>query len=301
MQGVENGYFGYVNSDGTLEESLETQLADIEAECNAILPSTKSELFNWQSHAHRRIIARYVALLFQRATQARNVNEKQWEYIQKEFVKAVADDKFVGDLAISYGKRFNRDITLAEMRGHLQSNIEGMQRPSEAKNVFLEKLLLNTDFIQNILLDKPWQVWTAPIDVEFVTSDNPLISFVRLNNEVLHPGWGFRRPGVIAAFPLAPTTCLAMGPTGPEFVRFDAEHVMKINELIIRLCDSFVYSRTRSEEIRKLVDTRAGTAKYGFTAFVPSGTEMPSIGAFLRHHLGLPPEDEGFALTATPP
>jgi hypothetical protein len=299
VQGVEKGYFGYVNSDGTLEESLERQLANIEAECNAILPCTKSELFNWQSHAHRKTIARYAALLFQRATQARNVNEQHWDYIQKGFFEAVADDKLVADLATYYGRKFNRHFTLAEMRVYLQPTIEGMQRPSEAKNVFLEKLLWNTDFIQNDLLDKPWQVWTAPIGVEFATSDNPLISFVRLSNGMLHPGWGFRRPGVIAAFPLAPTTCLAMGPTGPEFVRFDAEHVMKINELIVCLCDRFVYSRTRSEEIRKLVDMRAGTAKYGVSAFVPSDTGMPSVGAFLRHHLGLPPEDGGIALTAS--
>jgi hypothetical protein len=44
LQGVENGYFGYVKPDGTLEESLETRLANLENECNDILPHAKSDL-----------------------------------------------------------------------------------------------------------------------------------------------------------------------------------------------------------------------------------------------------------------
>lgn len=119
---------------------------------------------------------------------------------------------------------------------------------------------------------------------------NPLISFVRLSNGELHPGWGFRQPGVIAAFPVAPTTCLAMGVRGPEFVTLDAVHVMKVNELVVRLCDRFVHSRARSEEIRKTVKACAGAAKYGVTAFMPVGKGMPSVRAFIRHYLGLAPE-----------
>ena len=291
VQGVENGYFGYVKPDGTLEESLEAQLASLEAECHEILPSAKSELFNWQSFSHRKTFASYVSLLFQRATQSRNVNEQHWDYVQKGFAEAISDDKYVADLAVHYGRRFNQDITITEMRGHLQRVAEGMQKPTEAKNLFLEKLLWNTEFIREILLEKKWQSWKAATGAEFVTSDNPVISFVRLPNDELHPGWGFRRQGVIVAFPLAPSACLAMGPTGPEFVTFDVQHVTKINELIVRLCDRFVYSRTRSEEILKLVDSVGGTAKYGVTAFMPTETGMPSIRAFIRHYLGLPPED----------
>ena len=211
VQGVENGYFGYVKPDGILEESLETQLASLESECHEILPSAKSELFNWQSFSHRRTFASYVSLLFQRATQSRNVNEQHWDYVRKGFAEAIADDKYVGDLAVHYGRKFNQDITIAEMRGHLQRVAEGMQKPSEAKNVFLEKLLWNAKFMQETLLEKKWQVWKAATGAEFVTSDNPVISFVRLPNDELHPGWGFRRQGVIVAFPLAPTACLAMG------------------------------------------------------------------------------------------
>lgn len=81
-----------------------------------------------------------------------------------------------------------------------------------------------------------------------------------------------------------------MGPNGPDRVTFDHKHLMMINEVTIRLADRFVYSRTPSEEIKKLVDEQCGTAKYGETAFLPVVVEMPSIKTFLRRHLGLSAE-----------
>src|SRR5260370_14988224 len=208
VQGVENGYFGYVKPDGILEESLETQLASLEAECHEILRSAKSELFNWRSFSHRKTFASYVSLLFQRATQSRNVNEEHWDYVQKGFAEAISDDKYVADLAVHYGRRFNQDITITEMRGHLQRVAEGMQRPAEAKNVFLEKLLWNTEFIREILLEKQWQVLKASTGAEVVRSGNQVISFVRLPNDELPPAWGFRRRGCVIALPRSTADCL---------------------------------------------------------------------------------------------
>jgi hypothetical protein len=290
VQGRENGYFGLVRPDGRLEESLESRLAKLEKECGDTLLCAKSELFCWSS-AHRNNLAFYASLLFQRATQSRNVNKKQWDSIQKDFAEAVADGKFLDDLAIHYSAKFNKQLTREELRGVLSRTLKKLRRPSEAKNTYLEKLLWQTEYIKNILLGKPWQIWRASAGTEFVTSDNPLVTFVRLSGDLLHPGYGFQRPGVVAAFPLAPSCCLAMGPNGPESVVFDHKHVMMINEVTVRLADRFVYSRTRDEEIRKLVDDQGGTAKYGETAFLPVGIEMPSIESFLRRHLGLSPED----------
>ena len=120
VQGVENGYFGYVKPDGTLEESLETQLARLEGECNELLPCTRSELFDWRSYLHRKTIAFYASLLFQRATQSRNVNKLHWNGIQKGFAEAIADDRFIEDLAAHYSVKFNKQITREELRGQLK-------------------------------------------------------------------------------------------------------------------------------------------------------------------------------------
>src|SRR5258708_2728264 len=78
VQGVENGYFGTVRPDGSLEESLEADLAEREKECGDAFVSAKSELFDWTSTSSRNKIAFYAALLFSRATQRRTLSANNW-------------------------------------------------------------------------------------------------------------------------------------------------------------------------------------------------------------------------------
>lgn len=289
-QGVENGYFGYVGPDGILEESLETRLATLEAECNEVLPLIKSDLFVW-SYTVKKKLAFYAALLFQRATQSRNISAKYWQTIQDGFAETIADEKFIVELADLLRARFKQETTPAALRTRLTILMESLRKPSEAKNAYLDRLLVTTEYIQSLLLIKPWQIWKAPLQSEFIASDNPVVTFIRLANRALNPGFGFQYPGVVVAFPVAPNTCLAMGPVGPETVKFDHTHVMLINEVIARLSDKFVYARTKSEEIQKLVDGCGGAAKYGESAFMPREPDLPSIKNFLRQHLGLPPDE----------
>src|SRR5581483_8586457 len=70
VQGVENGYFGFVRPDGSLEESFETELAQRENECNDVLVFAKSDLFHWPPGSREKL-AFYAALLYSRATQRR--------------------------------------------------------------------------------------------------------------------------------------------------------------------------------------------------------------------------------------
>jgi len=127
----------------------------------------------------------------------------------------------------------------------------------------------------------------CPDGVEFVTSDNPLVTFMPYGNGLLNPGHGFRKDGVVAAFPLAPNACLAMGVPGSESVVLDTEAVTRVNEVVVQLCDRFVYSKTFSEDIHNLVDELGGNKKYGESAFVPLGIVVPTVKNFLRQYLGL--------------
>jgi len=47
VQGRENGYFAFVQPDGTVEESFEAVLAAREGECNEILELARSPLYRW--------------------------------------------------------------------------------------------------------------------------------------------------------------------------------------------------------------------------------------------------------------
>jgi len=290
VQGVENGYFGFVRPNGSLEESLETYLADRERECGDVLVSAKSDLFDWTSTASRNKIAFYAALLFSRATQRRTFSARNWADIQKRFSELVDDDNYINDLAVHYAKRY-KEATPTATRNRLRKLAEGMKSESAAKNIFLTDLMENTEFIKGVLLEKPWCVWKPPLGSEFVTSDNPLITFIAVGNGEFAPGHGFGVPGAVAAFPLAPNAVLMMGISAKvQPYTVNTAQVMKLNETIIRLSDRYVYSRLHSADIAKMVDQYAGTARYGITAFLRAGVGMPNIGDFMRRHIGLNPQ-----------
>jgi hypothetical protein len=287
VQGRENGYFGYRRRDGSLDESLEVKLASLETECADTLTCGRSDLFDWSLTGHRNRLASYAALLFSRATQRREMSDKNWSSIQERFAAAINDDSYINDLAKHYGARLNRPVAATQIREDLKRIAGKMNTGSGHKNIFLQDLLTNTRLIQNMLIEKPWQLWKTSPECEFVTSDNPLVTFLRLPNGELHPGYGFRVEGVVAAFPLAPDACMGMGVHGPESVVLREDIVMKINEIIVRLCARFVYSRTRSDHVNELVQGQAGAAKYGVSAFLNTRQNKINVQDFMRKRLGI--------------
>jgi len=289
-QGVVNGYFGFVQPDGSLDESLEPELAKLENECNDVLAFAKSILFDW-SLSNRNKLTFYMGLLHSRATQRKEFTTFNWSNITKDYRDLIKDDKYIADLVMVYQQRFpNENVTADVIRNRLTELANGFEKPETIKNIFVRDVKNNADLIKETLINRPWQVWEAPEGTEFITSDNPLITFVPLPNGEFHPGHGFAKPETIVAFPLAPTACLVMGVPGPERVTKDVQSVNKINETVIRLCDRYVYSKTRLENIKKEVDEFAGTARYGKSAFVRVGEERPSVKDFFRRNLRLPEE-----------
>lgn len=131
-------------------------------------------------------------------------------------------------------------------------------------------------------------VLEAPEGSEFVTPDNPIVTFIKFKEDVWSPGHGFRKPGVIVAFPLSPSACLTIGDSGAEFQPVNAACVMRTNEVVVSCCDRFVYVKTQqSSEVHKLMDTVGGWSVPGKTAFLgePVGTEK--IEEHLRRTMGI--------------
>ncbi len=140
---------------------------------------------------------------------------------------------------------------------------------------------------KSFLVSKPWQVWLSPAHVEFVTSDDPLVTFLRITKDLWHPGHGFRVPNVVAAFPLAPSACLTMGIAGTAFQKVDQATVTRVNEIVVRCSDRFIYSKTRSGEIAQIVNDAARTSEPGKTAFMGEFPDEKRIEEYLRRNMGI--------------
>jgi hypothetical protein len=134
----------------------------------------------------------------------------------------------------------------------------------------VQDLLSVADAIKADSIPKPWQVWRSPAEAEFLTSDNLLVTFLRLTDEVWHPGLGFRVP--IA---------------GPESKDVDEATLQRVNEIVIRCSDRFVYSKTRSAKIEQMVNDCARTSVPGETAFVGQFPDEERIEAYVRRQMGI--------------
>jgi Protein of unknown function (DUF4238) len=281
VQGREKGYFGFINSDGTLEESFEQTLADRENECNEVLVCAKSHLFHWP-RGSREKLAFYAALLYRRATQSRSFAGNNWEKILQELRQSATDNQLVKELAECLGKRLNTPVSTEAMQNAILEWIKQAQTPAAATNSFLSDLLEMTEYIASLLLKKePWRILRPPDGEQFVTTDNPLITFVPIGNGLLHPGYGFRKEEAVAAFPLAPEACLVMGNAWSVPTTLDIGSLTSLNETLITICDRYTYSKTLSEQIQETVQKRAGICRYGVNALMPTGLNMPTAKQFL--------------------
>jgi hypothetical protein len=217
--------------------------------------------------------------------------------LSKLLILASGSLTLLTDLSACFTQRFSQDFTEEEIRDIVTKPFHEMRGPDAEKNQFLADLIGNAESIANLILNKPvWEIWQAPEGLEFITSDNPLVSAVMLRHGKFHPGYGFRKREIIALFPLAPAACLAAG----EFVAgtkgvvgyrsVKASIVTEINEAMLSISDRYVYSKTLSEEVRQAVDLYGGTIRYGVNALMPVDVKMPSVAeasAALRRVCGL--------------
>jgi hypothetical protein len=294
IQGKQNGYFAILQDDKSMDdEATEAAITALENECNDVLFCSKSELFDWSSSAYRRKLAFYAAFLYSRATQRRAHSKKMGMYTYEEFEKAADDAEFIQELANAVNTVAKRQVFTADaMRNSILKTVREGRDPKEMNTHFVSNVRWLAEYLAEFLIKKYWQVWRAPEGIEFVTSDNPVMSFIPLAHGPFHPGYGVNKQGVLTAFPLAPSACLIMG-VPPGFVEsraVDVGTVTRTNEALISICDKYVYSKTRSDQTQTLVQQYAGMFKYGENSLMPLGIELPSVRRYLRQMYGLDPD-----------
>ena len=171
-RGRENGYFGFILPDGTLDESVESELAQREGECNEVLFCARSGLFHWPSGSKEKI-AFYAALLHSRATQARDFNTKNLTVSFNLMKEAASDETLIQEIAQKLGAASD------DIRKGLELFSKRPPDKVAAKNNYLSNLTYNSEVKSQMLLKKtPWRVLRPPHGKEFITSDNPLVTFI---------------------------------------------------------------------------------------------------------------------------
>jgi hypothetical protein len=286
-QGYQNGYFAYVKEDGIADESFESHLAVLEDRCAEVLVSAKSQLFDLKSLAYKNQLGFYAGMLFARSTVRRKFSESNWAKLQTPFAQLESDENYLRDAAAHYSEVIGETVTLENITNAIRGVAATFTNKKLTGNSFIKDLLFHAEMLKGEVVPRPWQVLKAPARTEFITSDNPVVTFIKLEQDLWHPGHGLRKPGVVVAFPLAPTACLTIGVEGREFEEVDAATVMRMNDVVVRCCDRFVYSRTLSKEIEAMVNAVSRTSVPGETAFVGALPGTEQIQQYLRKQIGM--------------
>jgi hypothetical protein len=180
-------------------------------------------------------------------------------------------------------------VNLLEITDNINALIMRSATEEQGKNNFLAELLNNANITVDALLDKQMRIWKAPKGTQFVTSDNPLVTFVVVPNGEFAPGFGFRRKETIAFFPVSPTKCISFGGEGRDPIdhfELTPGAMEKLNWAMIASAHHFVYANTEDIAIEKLGNDLIGTYIYGEHSFIPR-QPLPTVKDFLRMFLGV--------------
>src|ERR1700730_812131 len=156
-QGYECGYFGIVRPDGSLDESMEKNLAVLEERCNDILVSSRYELCDLRSLSNRNLLAFYATLLFQRSTSRRTFSALNWSKLKEPYEKLASNEEYLKDAAEHYSQAMSEPVSPEHIRTVILNQAERFLQKDAAKNSFLLDLLFNVEMIQREFVSKPWQ------------------------------------------------------------------------------------------------------------------------------------------------
>jgi hypothetical protein len=290
-QGRENGYFQIVRENGTKHEFMEKALAKFEEECLSVLVSAKYITCDLAFVYVK--LASYAAMLFQRSTARRKFSARNWAKLVRPYSNLACNQEYLRDLAEHYTARTGVSITSERIAEMMRNHTGLFTDENYTRSTFVQDLWMHIEIGKQEMLKKSWQVWHAPEGTEFVTSDNPVVTFLRFftdYEELWHPGYGFGTKNVIVAFPLAPTACLVMTdtPFGDSRARVNGDTVRRTNEMLICCCDRFVYSRAPSPSVAEFMDQFGATSIPGENAFIGRSVDEALVENHLRQTMGIP-------------
>jgi Protein of unknown function (DUF4238) len=114
------------------------------------------------------------------------------------------------------------------------------------------------------LLDMDWIVWCASGDLQFITSDNPVVSILPQGGGEARLGRSFSIPEIQIIFPLSPSACLfARRGVAAGLRTVPNTRVRQVNKVLMGMAHRWIFAAENSSKIAHLFDRIGGTGGYG--------------------------------------
>jgi len=277
--GKENGYFAAAKASGGRDESMEKILAALETKSAELLPLLNYETYVLSQRDEETLVG-HVALTFARTNARRGLTAKILDQIRDAYKELAADPIWLEEQAQAFEGFSGVVTTPGEISAATGKVLEKLAKPEHANDGFVQGLLRLAEGIFRDLRGKPWQIWEAPEPMQFITTDNPVITLKADTWGAFTPGWGFRTPGVTTIFPISPSRCFVIGESVGAGRRYwrraTARDVNGVNKGLIACMDRWAYSAAFSQDIEWLVNNLGGSVTYGVNAFVPAWIDNAS-------------------------
>ena len=262
------GYFAIIDGHGRCDESLEDSLAGShDCEISLIRNLTRETYVAGVRDSEK--LAWYVAAMFARTTARQNGSARLQKEIHDAY-KELTREAAWQEQQVAFIEQFGRSGTPAEIEKIAAKVLEKFEKPEQVKNGFVQSVIPIAEGIFNLLVGKPWQIWEAPESNEFITTDNPVITFAPNGMGSFSDGCGFSTPGVITMLTISPQHCLVIGVAEPRWRRAQAQWVSELNKALVMNMDRFAYSAFRSDALAELVNQIGGCKRYFDDSFVPT-------------------------------
>jgi hypothetical protein len=265
-------------SDPAKEEELEQRLNnEFEDPIHKYLDRFSDPSF-LVSDLNRRRLTFYVMLLFTRSKARRlavahlqQVTRYAYETFLSNHVQvATVAAKWNIDRLLSDPRKrglipeaFVRDKALRLLQ---EAETESMMQKNYVTT--LERAMANLD---EVIYAGDWKLITiASGTMPFVISDTPIVTWERLDSDLLDLGVGFHRPNVEAFLPISPSSCLHILPAVKRTRLVKIPSVEQINAAQAAFASRSCFTNVKDDRLDQILQHGFGTAKLGVNAFTVS-------------------------------
>jgi hypothetical protein len=240
---LEKDYYAFIDNTGEKNKSIEKILADIEGRVVPVFDKIKKQ--EKLSDEDKGIMSLFLTFFIYRVPEFQKLSNEIAHKISEITMKNLISSKeqaakWIRNYEKDTGKTFDvSPETLFEYAQNPQFEI------TIDRNTTLKQMLDLSYKHKDYLFNMDWEIFNAPKNTSFITTDNPFVLLPPKGFPIGIRGYGLRTKGVKKIIPISKEQCILIGLPGNNFtyVNVNTIIVRGLNLFLASRCDRFVIGR----------------------------------------------------------
>lgn len=237
---IEKDYYTFSDKKGEKNKSVEKILADVEGRVVPVFEKIKNQ--DSLNDDDKGIMSLFLSLFIYRVPEFEKLSNEIAQAISKFTMKNLISSKeqaakWIESYEKDTGKSF--DVSPEILFEYAQNpQFEIILDRNTTLRHMLDLSYKNTNWLYNV----DWEIFEAPKNSSFITTDNPFVLLPPKGFPIGIRGYGLRTKGVKKIIPLSKERCILIGASGNSFkyINVNTKTVRGINLFVAARCDRFV-------------------------------------------------------------